>query len=267
MTAMSTETTTTAQAAPAAILEPARPPLARLTAVEVRKTVDTRAGRWLLILIGLTAVVMMPVILFAADKDDQSLMQFLSASQVGVTLLLPVLGILSMTSEWSQRTALSTFCLTPDRHRVVIAKLLGGAALAAVFVAVGTVTALIARTVGAVSGLSGGSWELPVSGLGKMLLLAVVALLGGAAFGMAFMNSPLAIVLFFVLPTVWTTLGQMVHWLKGPAGWLDTNRTLTAIGDPNVTAGEWARAGTSLAVWMLVPMVIGLIRLSRREVK
>ncbi|MBO2450049.1 ABC transporter permease [Actinomadura barringtoniae] len=264
---MTATTTATAQATPSALTEPARPSLAILTAVEVRKMVDTRAGRWLLILIGLTAVAMMPVILFAADKDDQSLMEFLSASQIGVTLLLPVLGILSITSEWSQRTALSTFCLTPERHRVVIAKLAGGSALAAVFVAVGTVTAVLARTVGAVTGQSGGSWDLPISGLGKMLLLAVIALLSGAAFGMAFMNSPLAIVLYFVLPTVWTTLGQMVHWLKGPAGWLDTNRTLSAIGDANVSAGEWARAGTSLLVWLLIPMVIGLIRLSRREVK
>ena len=264
---MTATTTATAQAAPTAVLEPARPSLAVLTAVEVRKMVDTRAGRWLLILIGLTAVAMMPVILFAADKDDQSLMQFLSASQIGVALLLPVLGILSVTSEWSQRTALSTFSLTPERHRVVIAKLLGGSALAAVFVAVGTVTAVVARAVGTVTGQSGGSWELPVSGLGKVLLLAVIALLSGAAFGMAFMNSPLAIVLYFVLPTVWTTLGQMVDWLKGPAGWLDTNRTMSAIGDPHVSAGEWARAGTSLLVWLLIPMVIGLVRLSRREVK
>ena len=37
-------------------------------------------------------------------------------------ILLPVLGILLVTSEWSQRTAMVTFTLEPSRSRVIAAK-------------------------------------------------------------------------------------------------------------------------------------------------
>ncbi|MFG2001210.1 ABC transporter permease [Spirillospora sp. NPDC048911] len=257
----------TAVTAPAALLEPARPPLARLTVVELRKMIDTRSGRWLLILIGLTAVAMMPVVLFAVPKEDQTLPEFFSASQTGVTILLPVLGILAVTTEWSQRTALTTFTLVPERPRILAAKLIAGSVLGALFACVGLVTALIARTIGEVLGRSDGSWSLSPGRFGLTVLFAVLVLFMGIAFGMLFMNSPLAIVLFFLLPTVWGTLGEMVSKLRGPAGWLDTNRTLTALSEPGITAEEWARAGTSLALWMVLPLVIGTIRLVRREVK
>ncbi|MEU5880667.1 ABC transporter permease [Spirillospora sp. NPDC047279] len=254
--------------APASLLEPARPSLARLSAVEIRKMVDTRSGRWMLILIALTAVAMMPVILFAVPEEDQTLLEFFTASQTGVSFLLPVIGILAVTSEWSQRTALTTFTLVPERPRVLVAKLFAGSALGALFVAVGLVTAVISRGIGEVTGRSDGSWTLTPGRIGLTLLFAVLTLLMGAAFGMLFMNSPLAIVMFFVLPTLWTTLGEVVSKLKGAAGWLDTNRTLLALSEPGtITGEEWARAGTSLLLWLVLPLVIGVIRLIRREVK
>ncbi|GAA2591067.1 ABC transporter permease [Actinomadura fulvescens] len=256
----------TAITAPA-LLKPARPSLLRLTAVEVRKMTDTRSGRWLLILMGLTAVAMMPVVLYAVPKQDQTLPEFFSASLTGVALLLPVLGILSVTSEWSQRTALTTFTLVPERPRVLVAKLLAGSALGALFACFGLVTALIGRTAGEVMGRSDGGWALSPGRFGLALLMAVIAVFTGIAFGMLFMNAPLAIVFYFLLPTLWTTLSELVAKLRGPAGWLDTNRTLEALSEPGVTAGEWARVGTSLAVWMLLPLVIGTLRLIRREVK
>ncbi|WP_131741629.1 ABC transporter permease [Actinomadura roseirufa] len=252
---------------PAALLEPARPPLARLVAVELRKMVDTRAGRWMLVLIGLTAVAMVPVVLFAEDKDEQSLGSFFIGSQTGVNLLLPVLGILSVTSEWSQRTALATFTLVPERGRVLAAKLLGGACLAAGFAAVGVVVAFLGRVTGATLGRSGGSWSPPPQLLGGTLLYGFVVVAMGVAYGMLFMNSPLAIVLYFLLPTLWSTLGPMVEKLEGPAGWFDTNKTLATLMDPGVTLNEWARIATSLAVWLVLPLVFGAMRLARREVK
>ncbi|MFI0446261.1 ABC transporter permease [Actinomadura sp. 6N118] len=257
----------TAMTAPSALLEPARPPLLRLTAVELRKMTDTRSGRWLLILIGLTAVAMMPVVLFAVPKQEQTLLEFFTASQTGVSFLLPVLGILAVTTEWSQRTALTTFTLVPERPRILAAKLIAGSALGALFACVGLVTALIARTVGELMGRSDGSWSLSPGRFGLTVLFAVLLLFMGIAFGMLFMNSPLAIASFFVLPTLWSALGEMISKLKGPASWLDTNRTLTALSEPGITAEEWARAGTSLALWLLLPLVIGTIRLIKREVK
>ena len=41
-----------------------------------------------------------------------------------VDMILPAIGILAMTSEWTQRTALTTFTLSPRRIPVLFAKLL-----------------------------------------------------------------------------------------------------------------------------------------------
>ncbi|WP_067824550.1 ABC transporter permease [Actinomadura kijaniata] len=265
---MTATTTTPTAAVPAASLdEPTRPPLPRLVRVEIRKMVDTRSGRWLLALIALSAVAMMPVMLFAAPRHEQSLAEMVSAAQLGIALLLPVLGILSVTTEWSQRTSLATFTLVPDRHRVAAAKLAAGWALALALAAASVLVAVAGRAVGEVLNRSGGSWELAPEQLGKVALLALISVSMGVAFGMLFMNTPLAIVLYFLLPNLWSAIGAMVSKLERAAGWLDTNRTMGAIGDPGVTAGEWTRLAVSLAVWLLLPLVVGLVRLHRREVK
>ena len=47
-----------------------------------------------------------------------------------------MLGILAVTSEWGQRTALVTFTLEPHRGRIVIAKLVATVVLGAVAVVV-----------------------------------------------------------------------------------------------------------------------------------
>ncbi|GAB3954766.1 hypothetical protein GCM10027614_62440 [Micromonospora vulcania] len=61
-----------------------RPSLARLTVVELRKLVDTRAGRWLLITIGLIAAVVATLQLIYAEDADQTFANFFVPS------LLPV---------------------------------------------------------------------------------------------------------------------------------------------------------------------------------
>ena len=39
-----------------------------------------------------------------------------------MTIILPMIAILSVTSEWSQRSGLTTFTLVPHRGRVILAK-------------------------------------------------------------------------------------------------------------------------------------------------
>lgn len=254
-------------AATAPLTEPARPSLARLTLVELRKTTDTRSGRWLLIVIALTAAAMTPVVLFAAPEHERTLAGFFSASLTGAAFLLPVLGILSVTGEWSQRTALTTFALVPERHRVAAAKLAAGTALAALCVAAALAVAAAGRGLAEATGRSDAAWTMRPSVVATTLLFAIISVYSGMAFGMLFMNAPLAIVLYFALPTAWTTLTETVDALQDAAGWLDTNRTLNALLEEGITLEEWARVGTSLAVWLLIPLIAGLVRLTRREVK
>ncbi|WP_395106354.1 ABC transporter permease [Actinomadura sp. SCN-SB] len=264
---MTATVTAPRDATPPVVDDPPAPSLVRLTLIEFRKTVDTRSGRWLLIVIALCTPALMPLILFTMPAEEQTLRELFIASQAGPMILLPVLGILSVTSEWSQRTALTTFALVPHRRRVLAAKLPACALPAAVFVGIGLAGSVAARAIGGATGRSEGSWSLPPELVGQTLLTSVVLVVMGVAFGLVLGSPASAIVLYFVLPTLWTTLGEMVRRLTGPARWLDTNKTLESLASPDVTGVEWARVGTSVAVWVLLPLLIGTIRLVRREVK
>src|ERR1700761_9713919 len=117
---------------PAAAGRDDRPSLARLTKVELRKMVDTRSGFWLLIAVaGLTFVAVLVTALFA-HEDQRTFRHILSNGLQPAGILLPVVGILLVTSEWSQRTALVSFALVPGRSRLIAAKVLAGVVLALV---------------------------------------------------------------------------------------------------------------------------------------
>ena len=240
-------------------------PMPRLVLVEMRKLADTRSGMWLLIVIGLASVATGLILLFAGASDEQNFAEFFTFAQLPAGILLPVLGILSMTSEWSQRTALTTFTLVPQRGRVITAKL-----IAAVVIAI--VAALSAFAFAAVFNLiaigtgADGAWTITWQLVLQCVALQVLYVLMGSAFGGLLMNSPLAIVTFFALPMVWTMLGETVRSLKTAAGWLDINLTTVPLTDGPMTSGEWGRLGVSVAVWVLVPLILGTVRVLRREV-
>lgn len=104
-------------------------PFARLTRAEPRKQVDTSAGLWLILTIVLvTALVMVPVV-WLSDPADLTFQLLAQTAVLPQMLLLPVVGIMAATSEWSQRTGLVTFALEPRRGRVILAKLLSAIGL------------------------------------------------------------------------------------------------------------------------------------------
>ncbi|MFD4207247.1 ABC transporter permease [Micromonospora tulbaghiae] len=260
---MTTATRTPAPPRPGAAV--AGPTLARLTAVELRKLADTRAGRWLLITIGLIAAVIVVVQLFVLDAPDQTFTAFFTPSLLPVGLLLPVLGILSITGEWSQRSALTTFALVPRRERVIVAKLAAVvlAALASVLVSL-AVAAVGTLAAGATGGA--GAWTFDWQLLPHAAVFQVASVLMGAAFGLLLLSTPLAIVTYLLLPTVWSLLAAMIEGLRAPARWLDTSYTMGPLLGAEMTGGQWARLGVSLAVWVLLPLAAGLARTLRREV-
>ena len=65
-----------------------------------------------------------------------------------ITLLLPIVGILLVTSEWSQRTAQVTFTLVPRRGRVLAAKVSASVVLALVAFALALVLAVAGHGAG-----------------------------------------------------------------------------------------------------------------------
>jgi hypothetical protein len=108
---------------------------------------DTRAGFWLQL-----AVVLLTVAVVAADclfghAQDQTLREMLSIAVAPASVLLPIVGILLVTSEWSQRTGMVTFALVPRRGRVVAANLLAGVVLSLVALALCIVAAVIGTAI------------------------------------------------------------------------------------------------------------------------
>jgi ABC-2 type transport system permease protein len=259
--------TATVSTAPTAPPETAATPvpLTRLTLVELRKLADTRAGMWLLIVIGFATVATSAILLGWAGDDE---ITFTALYVFGLTpsaVLLPVLGILSVTSEWSQRTALATFTLVPARGRVMLAKIAAGVLIA---IAATAATAIFAAAANILASAMGGdgSWTLDPSLIWQSLLLQVLFVLMGIGFGALLLNTPLAIVVFFALPTVWTILGESIRALREAAQWLDLNVTSQALMEADMTSGEWARLAASTAVWVVLPLLFGVVRVLRREV-
>jgi ABC-2 type transport system permease protein len=239
----------------------ARPGIPHLARVELRKSADTRAGFWLLVVLVLLAaavVVLQAVFAEDVDRDFEPLLS--SAIQV-VSVILPVLGILLVTSEWSQRTGLATFSLVPQRERVIVAKVIGAAILTLFAVVACVVVAAIANLI------TGGDWSLGAGGFGRFSLYELIGMLGGVAFGLAFLNSALAIVMYFVIPIGWSILGETISALDKPADWLDLSRPLATLAEGNMTGTDWAQLGTATALWVGLVFVIGLLRLRRTELK
>jgi len=235
------------------------PSLARLTRVELRKMIDTRAGFWLLVVVALGAVAAVVTTLLAGDGRDHTMARFFIVSGFGAALLLPVVGILAVTSEWTQRTALTTFTLVPERGRVVAAKLLAGCALAlaAVFVC------LLVAAVG--NAIAGGHWNLDVARLAGGTAYMLIAVLAGLALGLLLMSSAPAIVAYFVIPTAVGLLIEVVPALKDPSQWFDLGQATASLGNASMAAGDWPRLAVAMAIWIGLPLVLGLARLRRRE--
>lgn len=240
-----------------------RPDLSSLIRVELRKMVDTRAGFWLLLSIQLLAVAVIAIMLINGTPNQQNFGAFLTTTLYAISLVLPLLGVLAVTGEWSQRTGLTTFALVPQRERVIGAKLTAAVALALLSVAVCIVCAAIGNLI------AGGSWDTSLDQIGEAALFETLAMLGGVALGLAFLNSPLAIVAFFLLPRATDILGERIGSFDKPADWLEMERVIEPLVDPKVgmSGTDWAQLATASALWVGLFLVVGLWRLRRTEVK
>ncbi len=241
-----------------------RPGLGRLTAVELRKMADTRAGFWLQIAVLALSVLVAVIRVASGDAQDHTLEQVLYTTVQPASILLPVVGILLVSSEWSQRTALITFALVPQRSRVLGAKLLASIVLSLAALVICLAISVVATAVAA-PGVSG-TWSLSLGTLGQVAIYLVTAMVTGVAFGALLLASAPAIVLSFALPLALAAIGSL-SFLTGTVEWIDATRSLEPLTDHLLSATEWARAGTTLLLWMVVPLLGGLWRITRSEVR
>ena len=240
-----------------------RPALGRLVAVELRKMVNTRAGFWMQVATVALTVLVVVVRSVVGDAADHTFASVLDAGVFPAAVLLPVAGILLVTSEWSQRTGMITFALVPVRSRVLGAKLIASLALAIGMLAM--VVGVVAAGVLVASPGADGTWSDVAPLIGQSAVYLGGGMLTGVAFGMVLLASAPAIVALFALPIAWTAVASL-SFFADIAPWLDTRLALGPMTKEVMSATQWAHAGTALAVWMVLPLLIGIWRITRREV-
>jgi len=248
-------------------------PTRRIIGVELRKMFDTRSGFWLMMSIGILAVIATAATIIFAPEDELTYEAFAAAIGFPMAVVLPMIAILSVTSEWSQRSALTTFTLVPSRGRVIGIKAL-------CFLIVGVVSMLVAGAVGALGNVVGTAitgvdttWNIALADFGLIILANVLGMLAGFMLGVVFRNSAGAIVGYFVMTLVLPGIGEALRntseWFRDNQSWLDFNIATGRLfeGADGLTAEVWAQVGFTTLVWVLIPLAIGLRFLFRSEIK
>jgi ABC-2 type transport system permease protein len=246
-------------------------PLGRVVRVELRKMFDTRSGFWLMASIVIAALVTMVGTVFFAPEEDLTYYTFAKAIGFPMTVVLPVIAILSITGEWSQRTGLTTFTLVPHRRRIVLAKTLCS-------VIVGVAAMLFALVVGVVGNIVGTAvagidlvWDVSFAQGANIVLGSLLCLLTGTVLGMLVRNSSGALVSYFVisllLPTVAGVLAASQPSFADVQPWVDANFARSFLFEGTLTAEQWAHVAVTTATWLVLPALLGLKLVMRSEVK
>jgi hypothetical protein len=236
----------------------------RLVRVELRKMVDTRSGRWLLIAILALSATALTWMLTHLDPGRVAFTNVLDTALVPVDVILPVVGIMAMTSEWTQRTALTTFTLSPRRIPVLFAKLVAAVALAMTVVSVVVGFAFAATALGGVISGDGATYSHAlrnITGSGITDMLNVVM---AAGFGLVASLTAAGVLAYYVAPTAWALIAPGL--LHGNSRWLDIFATFDNLSSFHLS-GHVAQAATSFGFWIVLPVTVGLFIANRREVK
>lgn len=240
------------------------PSTARLTIVELRKTLDTRAGRWLLLVVLSMAAAGLAYRLLNADESPVGYEDFYGTALTAVQQVLPLLGVLAMTSEWTQRTALATFTLVPRRGRVLLAKLTATVILTTcTTVIIGAVSAGAAAVSGVVTDQAVVWGDVAAMTSGAVAAF-VLSMLMGAGMGALLQQTPAAMAVYFIAPALVTTVAAAV--LEEKARWVDLYAALGHVSELDPAVLSWPTA-VALSVWIAMPLVAGVLRSLRREVQ
>lgn len=240
-------------------------PMTRLVKVELRKMVDTRAGKWLLVAIALLTAATLTIFLLAAAAKDHTFTNAVGAAAIPQGILLPVLGILLVTSEWGQRTGMVTFTLVPHRGRVLGAKVAAAVVLglAAMVLAIG-----LASLAAAVGGADNAWQGIDTQSLLQYGLLEVLGVIGGLVFGLLFLNTAAAIVVSFALPIAFSVLTGLWSAMHDAQPWVNPSTAQAPLQRGlHLSGTEWQQLAVSSLIWVLLPFVLGMWRVLRAEVK
>lgn len=247
--------------AKASAIHPQR--LFTLLTVEMRKLVDTRTGKAILGLSIAIPLAALTWLLFKGSANGVSWQQF-SVFMPVLSMTIPLIGLFAMTSEWSQRTALTTFTLSPRRGRVLAMKFVAALALSMAVLAVVIGLTLAATALGGlIEGVSP-SYEFLGTDVRGMIILIALQVTMAAGFGALAAQTAVAVGAFLVAPTLWAAVGPLVFGSN--AQWLDVFTAYNRLAS-DTPFTDLPQTLTAITFWVVLPTTIGVIRSLRREVK
>jgi ABC-type transport system involved in multi-copper enzyme maturation permease subunit len=248
-----------------------RVPLSRVVRVELRKMFDTRSGFWLMASIVIAGVAATVGTILLAPDDALTYYTFAKAIGFPMTVILPIIAVLAITGEWSQRTGLTTFTLVPQRHRVILAKVVAS-------VGVGIASMIFALLIGVLGNLVGTAiagtdvvWDVSFAHGVYIVLGSLLCLLTGTMLGLLFRSSPVALVAYFVysllLPTVFGVLESTQDRFGDVRPWIDLNLAESNLFEGTISGDQWAQLLVTVLVWLVLPAALGLLALKHSEVR
>ena len=243
----------------------------RLIRAELRKLTSTKMPWAFLVVLVTIGAINACAVVFGTDMDGSKTFistaadqQSLMAFAANAMMIAGLFGAIAVAREYGHGTVVPTFLVEPRRHRAVLAQLtavflgggvlgLVGAALTASAVAVslratdytfmvstGDVAQLLAA-----SAFAGGAGAVLGAGIG-----ALVRNTGGAVTG--------AVLLLIVAPPL------IVQLASGAASWVPNVLANVLSGTATDVAVPGALA--ALALWALIPAMVGLVAVHRRDV-
>jgi ABC-2 type transport system permease protein len=233
---------------------PTAPSFAKLTGLEMRKSLSTRSGKS----VAVASVLLAPIGIFLVSLNASGTAPgatILGISGMLTALVLLSLGVLSTAGEWSNRSIQTSFLLVPQRGRVLAAKGAAMAVLGSVFAAlsVGLSTAILFTAPEV-------AWDNTGQAIATVVAAGAAFAVIGAGIGATVGNAPAALT-----GTYLTVLGilPVVHTLKPAiAEKLDPAAAI-------VTIAENGPATTPILVitgWVVVSTVVGTLVTRRRAV-
>lgn len=239
--------------------------------LDIRQFLDTRGGTAAVIVtIAVTAGLAALVGLIQPAIIPDSAVTFSGpaiAATFGLWIMMPILAVLFIASDWSNGSIQTTFLQRPARGGVLVSKIIAAVVVGAVVCGVGVLAAWGATAVGGLIGDHGASYD----GAGDTILSLVTSSAGALAFGVAvavlLQGTALAIVASLALPFVISLVSPFVtgfapQWAQDLFSLIDLN-TATA----NLASGDFTLLnGVCVVLLIVVPFVFGVIRWSRREI-
>lgn len=250
----------------------------RLVRAELRKLTTTKMPwAFLAVLVAIAAINASAVIwgtdfdgskgFISTAADQRSLIAFAANAMMGAGLF----GGIAVAREYAHGTVIPTFLSSPNRIRAVLAQLVAVAIGGAVLALVGA-----ALTAGAVAAaLPTTEYGFMVSAAGVVRVLAAAAYAGaagavlGAGIGSLVRNTggavtAVVLVLIIAPPLIVQLISDATSWVPSPLAIALSGVEPEAAGVESQVSGLSASFG--LAAWAVVPAVVGLVSVQRRDV-